>query len=74
MFIYKIIFIFVYQDVPSETTINIEDSKPGVGPTVITRSTCPYSGVNPDLDTDVDEELAIKFDSAYKHYGSGKSR
>ena len=64
--------LIVNQDAPSETAINIEDSKPG--PTVITRSTCPYSGVNPDLDPDVDEELAIKFDSAYKHYGSGKSR
>jgi hypothetical protein len=46
---------------------------------VITRSPCPYSGVNPDLsdpkfETDPDEEYAIRFESAYKHYGSGKSR
>jgi hypothetical protein len=64
----------------AETAIHIEDTtKPESGPTVITRSTCPYSGGNTDLsvarfDPDPDEEYAIRFESAYKHYGHGKGR
>ena len=65
---------------PLETAINIEDNaKPESGATVITRSPCPYSGGNPELtgarfDPEPEEEYAIKFKSAFKHYGHGKGR
>ena len=60
----------------------MEEHKPEViGPTVITRSACPYSGGNSELSNpdfrsglEEEEEYAIQFDGAYKHYGSGKSR
>ena len=76
-------FRYFFQDPAPETTINMEEPKPEVvvGPTVITRSTCPYSGGNPELSNfrsglnpNEDEEYAIQFEGAYKHYGCGKSR
>ena len=73
------------QDAPLETSIDIDGSgkpdpgKPESGTTVITRSPCPYSGGNPELagarfDPTADEDYAIRFESAYKHYGHGRTR